>query len=84
MAKILSRDEILFKGIPDQIRVCRYHSWAVSPDSIPSDLEVTSVDEENVIMGLRHKKYDVRGLQFHPEAYLTEYGIQIMDNWLKN
>ncbi len=74
----------IFRDIPDRVRVCRYHSWAVASDSIPSELEVTAVDEDEVVMGLRHKKFDVRGLQFHPEAYLTEHGIKMIDNWLKS
>jgi anthranilate synthase component 2 len=82
-ATLICRDEPLFNRIPEKIRVCRYHSWAVDQASVNDQLEVTAIDEDNVIMGLRHKKYDVRGLQFHPEAYLTEYGIQMVDNWLK-
>ena len=82
--KIISENEILFEGLPKEINVCRYHSWAVVPESVNSDLEITAIDEQGVIMGIRHNKYDVRGLQFHPEAYLTEYGIKMMENWLKN
>jgi anthranilate synthase component 2 len=84
VAHLTCRDELLFRNIPDHVRVCRYHSWAVAADSIPDDLEITAIDEENVIMGIRHRKLDVRGLQFHPEAYLTEHGIQMINNWLKN
>ena len=81
---INSRDEKIFEGLPDQINVCRYHSWAVVPETINGLLEITAMDEEGVVMGIRHKKYDVHGVQFHPEAYMTEYGIKIIDNWLKS
>jgi anthranilate synthase component 2 len=81
---IILKNEILFEGLPEKFNACRYHSWAVVTESVNSDLEITAVDEEGVIMGIRHSKYDVRGLQFHPEAYLTEHGIKMMENWLKS
>ena len=81
---IKCRDEKLFDGIPDQINVCRYHSWAVVPETVNGSLEITAVDNMGEVMGIRHKKYDVHGVQFHPEAYMTEYGIKMIDNWLKN
>lgn len=83
-ALLTSESELLFKGIPRKVRVCRYHSWAVDADSVPDDMEITAVDEENVVMGIRHKKFDVRGVQFHPEAYLTEHGMEMIHNWLKH
>jgi anthranilate synthase component 2 len=82
--RILASEDFLFNGIPEEIKVCRYHSWAVVPETIHGDLEITAVDNEGVVMGLRHKNYDVRGLQFHPEAYLTENGKLMVENWLKN
>lgn len=83
-AKLLMSEDYLFKGLPENLKVCRYHSWAVIPETINGDLEVTAVDEEGVVMGIRHKRFDVRGLQFHPEAYLTEYGVSMIENWLIN
>ena len=80
--QLSNRNENLFKGLPDRFKVCRYHSWTVVPETFPDSLEVTSVDENNKIMSLRHKKYDVRGLQFHPESILTEYGKNMMEQWL--
>jgi anthranilate synthase component 2 len=80
---ILTGEDYLFNSIPSSLNVCRYHSWAVIPETINGNLEVTAVDELGIVMGIRHKQYDVRGLQFHPEAYMTEYGIKIMENWLK-
>jgi anthranilate synthase component 2 len=73
----------LFDGLPDVIEAGRYHSWIVSDDQFPKDLEVTARDEHNYIMGLQHRVYDVKGVQFHPESVLTPQGETIMRNWLK-
>jgi anthranilate synthase component II len=73
----------LFDGLPDEIEVGRYHSWIVADENFPEDLEVTARDDNNYIMGLQHKKYDVQGVQFHPESVLTPDGEKIMINWLK-
>lgn len=78
------KDDVLFKGIPKKINVGRYHSWAVNTKDLPADLEVTCVDETGSIMALRHKKYDVRAVQFHPESVLTEHGLQMIKNWVEN
>lgn len=77
------RSDYLFDGLPDTFDVGRYHSWAVVPNSIPDSLAVTAVDTDGHIMALRHKHYDVRGVQFHPESILTPLGIKMIDNWLK-
>ncbi|MGZ0014934.1 anthranilate synthase component II [Yeosuana sp. AK3] len=76
-------DESLFKGLEKVIEVGRYHSWVVSPD-LPESLEATSFDENGQIMSLRHKVYDVKGVQYHPESVLTPHGKQILKNWLSN
>ena len=73
----------LFEGLPDQIEVGRYHSWVVSKEGFPEELEITAEDENEMIMGLQHKTYDVQGVQFHPESVLTPDGETIMRNWLK-
>ncbi len=62
--------------------VGRYHSWVVDLDNFPSDLEVTSYDENNMIMSLRHRHFDVQGVQFHPESVLTPHGENMIRNWL--
>lgn len=81
--KVTDIKEVLFKGLPSVFKVGRYHSWVVSNDGLPADLEVTAIDElDGSIMALRHKTYDVRGVQFHPESILTEYGKEMMQNWL--
>ncbi|MFN8290963.1 MAG: aminodeoxychorismate/anthranilate synthase component II [Chitinophagaceae bacterium] len=73
----------LFEGLPENIEVGRYHSWIVSEEDFPAALEVTARDDNGYIMGLQHKKYDVQGVQFHPESVLTPDGEKIMRNWLK-
>ncbi|HEY0057439.1 MAG TPA: aminodeoxychorismate/anthranilate synthase component II [Pedobacter sp.] len=80
--QVTDKEEKLFDTLPDTFNVGRYHSWAVTNDGLPSDLKVTAKDSDGVIMGLRHLKYDVRGVQFHPESVLTEHGRQMIQNWL--
>ncbi|MEO7213287.1 aminodeoxychorismate/anthranilate synthase component II [Mucilaginibacter sp.] len=81
--KVTDNGEQLFKGLPQSFKVGRYHSWVVEKD-LPEVLTVTAIDEaDDSVMALRHKEYDVRGVQFHPESVLTEYGKEMMENWLK-
>jgi anthranilate synthase component 2 len=81
--KVTDEQEKLFAGLPQSFNVGRYHSWVVSETNFPADLTVTAIDEkDNSIMALRHKHYDVRGVQFHPESVLTEHGKKLMENWL--
>ncbi|WP_026464874.1 anthranilate synthase component II [Adhaeribacter aquaticus] len=81
--RVTSKSEYIFKGIPAEFKACRYHSWVVVPGSMPSSLEVTALDAEGQIMALRHKEYNVKGVQFHPESILTEHGETMMRSWLK-
>lgn len=81
---VISDKDIVFAGLPKQFKIGRYHSWAVENENLPEELEVTAVDENGVIMALRHKKFDVRGVQFHPESVLTEYGREMIANWLNS
>lgn len=74
----------LFQGLPGQIEVGRYHSWIVSDKNFPEELEVTARDENNYIMALQHKRFDVQGVQFHPESVLTPDGEKILINWLNS
>ena len=74
----------LFEGLPGNITIGRYHSWIVSDKNFPRHLEITARDENDYIMALQHKTYDVQGVQFHPESVLTPDGEKIMRNWLKN
>ncbi|MBO9205080.1 MULTISPECIES: anthranilate synthase component II [Niastella] len=73
----------LFNGLPDEFEVGRYHSWVVSEEGFPKELEITARDANNYIMALQHKTYDVQGVQFHPESVLTPRGEEILRNWLK-
>jgi len=75
-------NESLFNGLEKNIEVGRYHSWVVHPN-LPNCLEVTSSDDNGYIMSLRHKDYDVKGVQFHPESVLTPNGKKILENWIK-
>ena len=73
----------LFEGLPDTIEVGRYHSWVVDENNFPEVLEITARDANGFIMGLQHMKFDVQGVQFHPESVLTPVGEKILSNWLK-
>ena len=81
--KQLVRDEYLFSGVPAVFDAGRYHSWVVEHDTLPAELEITVENDEGYIMAIRHRKHDVRGVQFHPESVLTEYGGLMIKNWLK-
>jgi anthranilate synthase component 2 len=81
---ILVENESLFEGLEKQIEVGRYHSWVVNAEDFPESLEITSLDENGQIMSIRHKKYDVRGVQFHPESVLTPYGKKMLENWVSS
>lgn len=83
MVKTSVTDELLFEGLGNEFEVGRYHSWVVNAD-LPDVLEATSFDENGQLMSLRHKTFDVRGVQFHPESVLTPNGKKILENWLKN
>lgn len=78
----ITQQDLLFKDCPASFSVGRYHSWVVDREHLPSELEITAVDDKDMIMALRHKQYDIRGVQFHPESILSEYGETIMKNWL--
>ena len=73
----------LFNGLPPVIEAGRYHSWVVSDTDFPAELEVTARDENGYIMALQHKRYDVQGVQFHPESVLTPDGEKILKNWFE-
>jgi anthranilate synthase component 2 len=80
---VTDKKEKLFINLPHSFKVGRYHSWVVDEKAIPDVLTVTAIDEtDNSAMAIRHKQYDVRGVQFHPESILTEYGKEMMQNWL--
>lgn len=76
-------DEGVFHGLPKQIKVGRYHSWVIEPESMNSDFEITSVDEQGNIMSIKHKSLTIEAVQFHPESILTEYGKEMLRSWLR-
>ncbi|MBD5331929.1 MAG: aminodeoxychorismate/anthranilate synthase component II [Bacteroides sp.] len=78
----ITTPDYLFEGLPDRIDVGRYHSWVVSREDFPECLEITAMSDDGNIMALRHKEYDVRGVQFHPESILTPDGMTIISNWI--
>lgn len=80
--KIKNKDYI-FSSLPTEIPVGRYHSWVVDTDGFPEELVITAISSEGQIMALKHREYDVHGIQFHPESVLTPDGKQIVGNWLK-
>ncbi|MDI3319176.1 anthranilate synthase component II [Pinibacter soli] len=73
----------VFNNLPAELEVGRYHSWVVDRKGFPEELEITAEDENGFIMALRHKTYDVQGVQFHPESVLTPMGEKILRNWLE-
>ena len=81
--KTIVNDELLFDGLEPTFEVGRYHSWVVDAN-VPNVLEITSIDENGQVMSLRHKTYDVRGVQFHPESVLTPDGKKMLENWVKS
>ena len=80
--KLINSDEILYRNIPETFEVGRYHSWVVSKN-LPAALIATAIDENGDIMSLKHREYDVRAVQYHPESILTENGREILKNWIE-
>jgi anthranilate synthase component 2 len=76
-------DDYIFKGIPSEFMSGRYHSWVVNDKRIPDEIIVTAIDNDGFIMAFKHRKYNVRGVQFHPESVLTPEGMKIIENWVK-
>ena len=80
----LTAEDYIFEGLPKTINVGRYHSWVVSADSMPDCLDILALSNEGYVMALRHKTFDLRGIQFHPESVLTPDGKRIISNWLNH
>lgn len=80
--KLTVGNEILYRDLEQELEVGRYHSWVVNPQ-LPACLEVTALDENGQVMSLRHREFDVRGVQFHPESVLTPQGKKIIENWIR-
>lgn len=73
---------VMFKGLPEEVVVARYHSLVADKNSIPDELKVTAVDEKGEVMAVQHKKYELYGLQFHPESIMTPRGKEMIKNFL--
>ena len=80
--EIIHTNEKLFKELERKITVGRYHSWVIDRNKFPDELIITAIDEFENIMGVRHKSYDIQGVQFHPESIMTPQGEKIISNWL--
>ncbi len=80
---ITAPDDPLFAQVPSPFRAGRYHSWVVDEATLPDILEVTAVDAQGRIMALRHRHYELCGMQFHPESIMTTHGKQLLANWLQ-
>ena len=79
----ITEEDVLFKDLPKNIEVGRYHSWVVKTP-LPASLEATSFDDQGQLMSLRHKTYDVRAVQYHPESVLTPHGKKMLENWINS
>jgi anthranilate synthase component 2 len=77
-------NDYLFKNIPSHFKAGRYHSWVISPEKLNPQLEITAKDENGEIMAIKHKTLNLRGVQFHPESVLSEYGQELIQNWIDN
>jgi anthranilate synthase component 2 len=83
MSPVTHDDRGVFAGVPSPLSVTRYHSLAIARENVPADLEVTATSDDGEIMGVRHRKWAVEGVQFHPEAILTEHGKRMLGNFLE-
>ncbi|WP_297091593.1 aminodeoxychorismate/anthranilate synthase component II [uncultured Draconibacterium sp.] len=80
--KLTAKKSLLFTDLPESFDVGRYHSWIVKDEQLPECFEVTSYDEDGLVMSMQHKEYDVQSVQFHPESVLTPLGEKMIENWL--
>lgn len=79
----VDKKSFVFQGLPEELKVARYHSLVADKNTIPSELVITAVDEKGVVMAVEHKKYPIYGLQFHPESIMTPFGKKMIENFLK-
>ena len=84
VVEVKDSSEKLFKGVSPKFQATHYHSWAVRPESFTPELKITAINDEGLVMALSHVKYDVKGVQFHPESVMTPEGPKMIENWLKN
>ena len=72
----------VFQGLPNPLEATRYHSLVIAPETMPAVLEVTAETDDGIVMGVRHRNYDIEGVQFHPESILTAKGHDLLRAWL--
>lgn len=82
MTRVDNKTEPLFFGCPERFESGRYHSWVIDPAHLPPEFEVTATDTKDLIMAIRHRTFDLKGVQFHPESVMTQPGKQILKNWV--
>ena len=82
VSRVIHRQQSVFRGLPSPFTATRYHSLVVEPAGLPAELEVTAWTDDGTVMGLRHRQYPLAGVQFHPEAILTEHGHQLLANFV--
>jgi anthranilate synthase/aminodeoxychorismate synthase-like glutamine amidotransferase len=83
ISNVTHDNKTIFKNIPQNFEAGRYHSLIIDRESLNGDLEITSETEDKIIMGIRHKKYPIEGIQFHPESILTPEGVNLIKNWIE-
>jgi anthranilate synthase component 2 len=83
-SEVTVENDLMFKNVPITFKIGRFHSWVIDESTLSLDLEVIARTPDQQIMAVRHKKFDVRGVQFHPESILTDNGVKIMQNWLES
>ena len=81
--QVVDNTECIFQSIPQEFNSGRYHSWALNRPSLPACLSITATDNDKLIMAIRHKEFDICGVQFHPESIMTEQGTDILKNWIE-
>jgi len=84
VSRVTHAEQSVFRGIPSPFAATRYHSLVVDRENLPADLEVTAWTDDGTVMGLRHRQYPLAGVQFHPEAILTEHGHELLANFLQD
>lgn len=82
VSKVHHNGEGIFKNLPSSYNVTRYHSLVINKENLPYDLEITAETDDGAIMGVKHRNYNIEGVQFHPEAELTEYGHELLKNFI--
>ncbi|WP_143961569.1 anthranilate synthase component II [Litoribacter populi] len=82
-SEVRVQEDSLFEGLPQRFKIGRYHSWVIDESTLPPELEVIAKTPDGQVMGVRHKELKVRGVQFHPESIMTEWGKELMGNWVR-